>query len=285
MNLVFGATGAIGRFLLPRLIARGVRTIAVTRGEPLPYSDALIWTRGALHIDFAPPRGCTTLYSVGPLDAFADWWTQTGPCEVRRVVAISSMSAVSKSDSVDAHERDLAQRMRGAEQRVFDRCAALGIAATVLRPTLIYGAGLDRSLTPIARMARRTRVFPLLPGATGLRQPVHADDLAAACVVAAHNVAANGWSFELGGGERLGFGAVLSRIRRGLGVATVPLPMPVSGLRAAARLAGRGGGFIARLDQDLVADNADAERILGVRPRAFAPGPECWRPAPLDGVP
>ena len=65
--------------------------------------------------------------------------------------------------------------------------AERGIACTVFRPTLIYGAGTDRSLAPIARFARRWRVLPVPLGANGLRQPVHARDLAAACVAVLAN--------------------------------------------------------------------------------------------------
>ncbi|PPT43957.1 nucleoside-diphosphate sugar epimerase, partial [Xanthomonas arboricola] len=44
-------------------------------------------------------------------------------------------------------------------------------AATVLRPTLVYGAGRDRTLTQIAGLAQRTGAFVLPANATGLRQP------------------------------------------------------------------------------------------------------------------
>jgi hypothetical protein len=54
---------------------------------------------------------------------------------------------------------------------------------TILRPTLIYGAGIDRSITPIVQRALRLRLFPI-PLAGGLRQPVHADDIARAVVAA-----------------------------------------------------------------------------------------------------
>jgi hypothetical protein len=81
------------------------------------------------------------------------------------------MSAQSKRDSVVPAERALAQRLRDGEAALARACVARGSAWTVLRPTLVYGAGLDKSLTPIARRALRTRVFPL-PAGRGLRQPI-----------------------------------------------------------------------------------------------------------------
>ena len=90
------------------------------------------------------------------------------------------MSAETKSASPDLAERALAETLRKAEQRLLRSAAARGIACTLLRPTLIYGGGPDRSLVPIARLALRWRVLPIPLGASGLRQPVHAADLAGA---------------------------------------------------------------------------------------------------------
>src|SRR6185369_2312780 len=62
-----------------------------------------------------------------------------------------------------AAERALAETLLAAEQRLLRTAGERGIGCTVLRPTLIYGGGPDRSLTPIARSAdsaRRQRVAP-----------------------------------------------------------------------------------------------------------------------------
>ena len=83
--------------------------------------------------------------------------------------------------------------------------AAGAIPWTVLRPALIYGLGLDRNVTAAARFIRRWHCFPLGGPGKGLRQPVHADDLAAAALAALDLPAAEGQSFNLGGGETLSY--------------------------------------------------------------------------------
>ncbi|UXI68846.1 SDR family oxidoreductase [Tahibacter amnicola] len=278
--LCFGASGAIGRFLLPRLRAGGWRVMAVSR-QPGRVSDArLLWLCTDLAGATIATKGIGAVISVGPLDAFVEWLERSPLAPGVRVVAMSSMSAVSKSASADGAERALSARLLEYENRLMRRCDAAGLAWTILRPTLIYGAGIDRSLTPLVRFARRTRLFPWLWGATGLRQPVHADDLAAACAAALAAPQAAGQRLETGGGEVLPFATLLDRVRRSCGVATIPVPVPLAALQTAAVLSGRGRGIVQRLRQDLTADNQAAGQLLGFVPRPFLPDPGCWSPLP-----
>ena len=267
--VVFGASGQIGRFLLPRLVAANAAVQAISR-HPRDAAAGVSWLRGALP-DAVPTLTATdALISLGPLDAFVAWLERTPLAGAPRVVATSSMSAVSKTTSPDAGERALGARLCDAEQRLAARCDALGATWTMLRPTLIYGAGMDRSLTPLARRAARWRVFPL-PAGNGLRQPVHAEDVALAVLAALDRPQSAGQVIPLGGGERLTAAAMFARVRAALPIATLPLPIPRAALRIAGRMLPRLRGPLARLDQDLIADNAAAERLLGITPRPFAP--------------
>lgn len=267
--VVFGASGQIGRFLLPRLTARAVTVQAISR-HPRDAAAGVTWLHGALPEAVPALAPTDALISLGPLDAFVTWLERTPLAGAARVVAISSMSAAGKHASPDPGERALAARLGDAEQRLVARCDTLGAAWTVLRPTLIYGAGMDRSLTPLARRALRWRVFPL-PAGSGLRQPVHAEDVALAVLAALDRPQSAGQVIPLGGGERLTAAAMFARVRAALPVATLPLPIPRAALRIAARMLPRLRGPLARLDQDLIADNAAVERLLGLVPRPFAP--------------
>jgi nucleoside-diphosphate-sugar epimerase len=198
---------------------------------------------------------------------------------------MSSMSAESKRHSPDAAERALAARLRDAEQALVARCGELGCPLTILRATLIYGDGMDGSLARLARWAMRWRVFPA-PRGGGLRQPVHAEDLARAAEAALDHAAGAG-IVPVGGGERLSAGAMFARVRESLPHATLTLPLPRILLGLAAGVSGRGRGMIARLDQDLLADNTALLQALGVQPRPFAPQSVSWgqgRASPGNGV-
>lgn len=274
--LVFGASGVIGEFLLPQLAARGERVLAVSRtaASRARASGKIDWLQGDLCVEVASLPPHDAVLSLGPLDAFAAWFARTAPAGTRggpkRVIAISSMSAESKRDSVDTAERELSMRLRTAETLLMQTARECGIGCTIFRPTLIYGTGRDRSLASIARFAKRFRVLPI-PRADGLRQPVHAADLAAAFLAAFDNAATFDKIYELGGGERLRFDALLRRIAAGPPRLALPLPVPLTFARAGALLLrGRlGAGALARLSEPLIADNTAAERDFGYTPRAF----------------
>ena len=286
--LVFGASGAIGRFLLPRLLAQGREVVAVSREPHATGHPGLRWIVGDLPGRVPALPECATIFSLGPLDGFADWFANNRFAGSPRVVAIGSLSAKTKLASADAHERALADRLARAERTLAEAAAARGIAATVLRASLIYGAGLDRSLTPIAAFARRWRVFPSAPGARGLRQPVHADDLAAACLALGATGSMPDRVYDVGGGERLAFATMLARVRSSLPFATLALPIPLALARAGAGLARRLPAFQAasasalqRVIEDLVVDHAPAVADFGWTPRDFRPDASAWTPPPL----
>lgn len=273
--LVFGATSQIGHFLLPRIVAGGGRVIACSR-QPRVDADGVHWLHGSLPgaVPALPPL--RAVVSFGPLDALARWLSGLERAPAPRLVATSSMSVLSKRDSQVPAERELIGRLAAGEQALARECGRLGMAWTVLRPTLIYGAGLDRSLSPIARRAARWRVFPL-PQGRGLRQPVHADDLAAAVLACVDSDAAAGRILAFGGGERLPAAAMFARVRDSLPMRTLALPVVRPLLALMAVLLPGARGPVSRLDMDLVADNTEALQLLGVRPRAFAPHASMWR--------
>ena len=272
--LVFGGSSQIGHFLLPRLLASGESVLALSR-QPRPAQAGVAWLQGTLpdRVPALPPL--SAIISFGPLQGLADWLAQATLVDAPRVIATSSMSAETKRDSSVPAERNLARQLRDGEAALAAACERHGCAWTVLRPTLVYGAGLDKSLTPIARRAMRLRLFPL-PAGRGLRQPVHADDIAQAVLAALECPAAAGRILPIGGGERLRSGEMFARVRRSLPGTIVPLPLPGWLLRLGQRTLPPLRGPLSRLDSDLVADNGELQRLLGIRPRPFHPEAAMW---------
>lgn len=271
--LVAGASSQIGFFLLPGLVRAGVRVLGLSRREQA-RTAGVTWLQGALPRPPVDADDAASVCSFAPLDALAAWIRAGGAPRLSRVVATSSMSAESKRASPVALERAVSQRLRDGEAALAQACAARGVAWTVLRPTLIYGAALDRSLTPLVRRAARWHVFGL-PAGPGLRQPVHAADVAAA-VLRALDGGAAGRVVPIGGGERLPAAEMFERVRASLPARTYPVPIPAPLVHLAARLLPPLRGPLMRLEQDLVADNTELERLLGVHPRGFAPDRDCW---------
>ncbi len=271
--LVCGASSQIGYFLLPDLAQAGKCVLALSRSAQ-PDLAGVAWLRGSLPQPPPEAASAASVCSFAPLDALAAWIDAGGAPGLRRVVATSSMSAQSKQTSPVASERALAQRLREGEARLIEACERRDIAWTILRPTLIYGAGRDRSLTPLARRAVRWRVFGL-PAGTGMRQPVHAADVALA-VLRALDGAGDKRVIPVGGGERLPAAEMFARVRASLPAPTLGVPVPAPLIRLGARLLPALRGPLTRLQQDLVADNSELERLLDVHPRAFHPDAGCW---------
>lgn len=274
--LVLGGSSQIGHFLLPRLLASGEPVLALSR-RPRTHQDGVEWLRGSLPDAMPTLPPLSAIISFGPLPPFADWLRQTSLVNAPRVIATSSMSAESKRESSVPAEREISRLLRDGEAALAAACATHGCAWTVLRPTLVYGAGMDKSLTPIARRAARLRLFPL-PAAGGLRQPVHADDIAQAVIAALERPASAGRIMSIGGGERLPAGEMFARVRRSLSRSTLPLPLPTWLLGAARGLLPRLRGPLSRLNADLLADNEELQRLLDVHPRPFQPDVSMWAP-------
>ncbi|MBS0216015.1 MAG: NAD(P)-dependent oxidoreductase [Proteobacteria bacterium] len=277
--LVTGATSQLGHAVLPLLVDDGVGVIALSRTSR-PAPDARIeWLQGELPAAMPALPALDAIISFGPLDGLAEWLSTQAHAPARAVVATSSMSAVSKRHSNVPEDRAVAERLLRGEAALRRECERLGMRWTLLRPTMIYGVGLDRNLTPIARRALRSRLFPIPPG-RGLRQPVHAQDVAQAALSAMRSEAAASRIIELGGGERLRVGEMFRRVRASLDRSTLPLVVPSAALPLASRLLPRLRGALSRLDHDLVADNTVATEVLGVHPRPFRPSMSTWQVEP-----
>jgi nucleoside-diphosphate-sugar epimerase len=262
--LIFGATGQIGRCLLRRLATAGRPAIAVCRRPEPALSPAADW----LAADLAQPLDLAGRQPAAAIHATGAWLLppqlpaleQAG---VQRLVCFSSTSMLAKAASPSAEEREIARVLAAAEAAV----AAGAIPWTLLRPALIYGLGLDRNVTAAARFIRRWHCFPLGGPGKGLRQPVHADDLAAAALAALDLPAAAGGSFNLGGGETLSYRQMIQRIFETLGQHPRFLRLPFL-----ARLPGSIGAVAARMEQDLAFDGGEFWRLAGIVPRRFLAG-------------
>ena len=274
--LVSGATSQIGRFLLPRLVAAGLPVRALSR-HAQPAQPGVDWQVGDMRALPVPAQPLQAIVSFAPLDAWGDWLEKQGVAPAAKIIVTSSMSVLTKQGSAQPDEQALVALLQRGEQNLATQAERLGMQWTVLRPTLVYGAGVDRSLTPIVARARRTRVFPI-PMVHGLRQPVHADDIAQAVLAALQGDAAAGQTLQIGGGERLDYQQMFRRVHASIGTPTLPLYLPRTALRMLAAAVPRARGPVSRLEQDLIADNTALTELLGVRPRPFAPTPGTWRP-------
>jgi nucleoside-diphosphate-sugar epimerase len=274
--LVFGGSGQIGLAVIERLLANDWRVTAVSRARQSDRGE-LKWLRGDLQRSPSLPEQVDTIFSLGPLDHFSYWYAGTSPV-APRVIAFGSTSLETKQESEDQPERDVAARLREAEARIFETARQRQAGATILRPTLVYGAGRDKTLTRIASLARRTGFFVLPSSADGLRQPVHVEDLADAALAAIDAVNTYGRSYALPGGETLAYAEMVKRSLASLQpparLIRVPTPLfkaALAGAHALGKMHSLGSAAVARMQEDLVFDAEPARRDFGYSPRKFQP--------------
>jgi len=211
--LVASAVNQIGFFALPEAVTRGHEVFATRRNRRFAQDPAPVtW------VDTPERHAPEGLIFCGPLNLAAPLVERLAPHGLKTVVAFGSASIHFKQRSTDPDDRMLVARLREGEATLRAACMAHGISGTILRPTLIYGCGLDENVTMLAALVRRLPVLPVPVGAHGLRQPVHARDLAILALKAVEAARPGFEVYDAPGGEALPYSAMLRRVARLLGL-------------------------------------------------------------------
>ena len=181
------------------------------------YSRHLV---GAKRCDFADPAGflpagvgITSLWiSFGPIWLLAPFLEQLAQQHPERLkdlcglIACSSSSALTKRFAANDFDRALVARLINAEDQLLATCRRLDVSCRILRPSLIYGQvgpyG-DRNLSRLLKLMRRLPLVAL-PFNSGLRQPIHASQLAAVALELAQQMLCPGLDSALP--ERIALG-------------------------------------------------------------------------------
>jgi len=275
--LLTGASSQIGLFAISRLLAAGFHVAALSRhGKPdefpvLPHVD---WLQGL--DELASAGSLQYLLSAGPLSV-AQSLLHNMP-SLQTAAVFSSSSVQSKRDSADPSERSEMEQMLASETAIRATAGRGGVKLVIFRPTLIYGCGLDANITRLADWILRYGFIPVNGRAEGLRQPVHADDLAAAAVAALTTDGDLPVILSLAGGSTLSYAEMVRKIFRALGKKERLLHLPqwlmvtlLSLARLAGLVAGTNAEMLRRQRHDLVFDDHEARELLGYRPRPFEP--------------
>jgi nucleoside-diphosphate-sugar epimerase len=277
--LVTGASGQIGVNVVALALARGAQVIAAEHSTKLGFTHPRLTLVSA---DLTAPATLTfphadILIHTPPIWLLPDALPAIFAAGIKRAVVFSSASVFGKRDSLNATEQAVVDSLARAEERVSAAAAIARLDLTLLRPTMTYGMGLDINITRMARMIRRLHVLPIYNPASGLRQPVHARDLAEAALAAWDNAATSGRTYNLGGGDRLSYRTMVQRLFVHLGATPrlLPLPFLPQSLDLLHRLVPSlhvNGEMARRMNRDLIADNEPAARDFGYRPRGFLAG-------------
>jgi len=186
------------------------------------------FTKPALFLPAGDPAAPGIWISFGPIWLFGPFLEQlvrhhpdrlTG---LRGLIACSSSSAITKRFATNRFDRDLVARLSGAEEQLLATCRRLQLPCHILQPTLIYGQVgpySDRNLSKLLQLLQRLPCLPL-PAESGLRQPIHASQLAAVALHIAEQLRGSGSDpslpvrIPLGGDTTLTYTAMIRSLQQ-----------------------------------------------------------------------
>jgi NADH dehydrogenase len=243
--LVTGASGLVGRRLVPRLLREGMAVTVFVRtpGAFAASGDGLTVTAGTVEDRPAVERavaGCDAVVHLANASGVVDEAqvravNVTGTEHVlaaaraagaRRIVFTSTISATRERLGPYGRSKRLAE----------ERVRAAGIPFVILRPSLVYGGGETGLVSTLARHLRALPVMPVIGDGRIALDPVHLDDL---CDVIAACLARDdvlGRTYDVLGPDRVTLDDFLRRLGGVLGVRRPLLHLPARPSLLLARL-------------------------------------------------
>jgi len=277
--MILGARSQVGHFLIPRLVNEGYRVTPTSRNSVRSIGLAAVNWQVMDLLDESEhnwPDEVGTVICLTPIWLLPQAVENLAARGMNRLIAFSSTSRYSKQDSDVKADARLAERLAEGEKQLTAACAAHNVTWTLFRPTMVYGCGMDSNIFSIAGFVRKFGCFFMSGEGIGCRQPVHADDLAAACCAVLDNNAANDKAYNLSGGETISYRTMVTLIFRLLGRKTRIYTLNRSFLNNIVRMVSVLPGFkhaspsmLDRMEQDLCFDHSDAINDFAYAPRGF----------------
>jgi nucleoside-diphosphate-sugar epimerase len=275
-TLILGATGIVGGHIVLQLARKGEQPFALSRNGHAKQSGVR-WLAGDLeHSDDLSLPSCDVVFStVHPALACKAFSKITSP-GLRRWVQFTSSSINTKLETGSTSEKASLRTLFDGEAALVAQCERADIPWTILRPTMIYDEGRDANISKLYRLIGRLGFIPLAGRGDGLRQPVHAEDLAAGAIAASGSDAAANKRYILPGAETLSYREMVGRVFDGMElqrriVIAPPLIWRIGFALLNPFFPGANAEMGARMSQDMVFDATAAKTDFGWTPRPFRP--------------
>lgn len=295
--LVTGASGFVGRTLLPALNAAGHEVVAAIRGgdpsapslagvplhpvgdigpetdwnSALDGIDAVVHLAARVHVMKESVADPLAQYNRVNAEGTARLANAAKAAGVKRFVFLSTVKVMGDSDRGRPLAEDLtpapvnpyALSKWVAEKALRDVCGAGPMRPLILRPPMVYGPGVKGNMLRLLKLCQRAPPLPLA-AVDNLRSIVSAANLSDAIVVGLARPDAAG-AYFVRDPEDVSTPELIRRVARALGRPTRLFPLPTAMLRLGAAVTGQSEAA-SRLLDSLSVDDAKIRRDLGWTP-------------------
>ena len=292
--LVTGANGFVGRAFCAEAVARGLSVVAVTR-QATNLHNVQVVSLGNIDANTdwqATLLGCDVVmhlaarvhvmdeHSTKPLQAFLDvncyatmsLAKQAAAAGVKRFVYVSSIKVNGEFTAIkpfteenQANPQDsYAVSKWQAEQTLLQLAKETDMEVVIIRPTLVYGAGVKANFLSLLNAVNKS--LPLPVGSIDNRRSIiYVGNLVDALIASATHLAAAGQTYLVSDGESVSTPNLIHSLEKTLGRRCFVFSFPISILRFLARLLGKSTA-VDRLTQSLQIDSSKIRNELGWKP-------------------
>ncbi len=294
--LITGATGFVGRALVPALLARGHYVVSAVRpgheitragtdarliGDIGPDTDwrgalegieAVVHLAARVHVMREGGNDPEALYRQTNAEGTRRLAVEAAGAGVARLVFLSTVKVNGEeTPAAPFTETDrphptgpYALSKRAAEEALAKVAAATGIEVVVLRPPLVYGEGVGGNFLSLLKLCRSSPPLPFR-AVENARSLIYLGNLVDAIACALEHPAAAGKTFLVRDGEDLSTPALIRETAACLDRPVRLFPMPLCFVRFLAAIAGKSAAT-ERLLGSLRVDDTKIRRELGWTP-------------------
>ncbi len=292
--LVTGASGFVGKSIIAELNQRNIFTIAVGRitvlsdakvfiavpdfsakdiwQKTLSNCDVIIHLAARVHVMNNQIKNPLKAFLTVNLDHTVNLAEAAAKAGVKRFVFVSSIKVNGEyTEKQPFTENDLpnprdpyAVSKHKAEKALRQIEKETGMHVVILRPPLIYGAGVKANFAALLRLIDKKLPLPLA-NINNKRSLIYVNNFVDAIITCAIHPAAVGQTYLVSDGEDVSIPQLIKKIALAFGKPSYLFPLPIFMMRFLAKFIGKAAS-VDRMTESLVIDNSKIRQELNWKP-------------------